>query len=414
MNHWFFLSYARENLDNYLHKFYRDLNKTIRDWTEPVEGKDGFFDTRDIAVGNNWPDALMTALQNCRAFVSLYSPAYFTKEFCGKEWQIFSSRQAAYSADLSAHTRRPSLIMPVLWVPEAQLPSSLPDTVSAVQFKHSEFGEEYARKGLRQLMTLSKNRDHYREFLARFAARLIQEARTHQLPPDPRPEPINEVESAFRRWTPEAARSAGEGVSQGPRVVQFVFVAGRREELRTVREKLDPYGDEGGFDWQPFCPEVTDEIGIIAQEVASREKLHYGFVQLDANIIKRIADAECQNKIVAIIVDTWTLCLMPYQTFMAEYDSRNFVNCAVLIPWNNRDDETEFNRSVLTNKMWGTFPRHAVKPDPTCFLDSICSLDEFKRELSAVLNKARARITEKAEVMKKAESGQIIGKPRII
>jgi FxsC-like protein len=414
MSHWFFLSYARDNSDKYLEKFYRDLDNKIRSLTPPGEGEEGFFDVGIIELGTQWPDVLTAALQKCRTFVSLYSPAYFTREKCGQEWQIFSERQAAYSAELPAHASRPSLLMPILWVPEARLPSPLPDAVSAVQYKHSDFGEVYAREGLQQLMKLSKHRDRYHEFLASFANKLIQAARTHTLPPLPQLPPINEIKNAFHRRGAQAVKLAGEAANVGPRFVQFVFVAGRRDELRAVREKLDPYGEEGGFDWQPFLPEFTDEIGIMAQEVAWREKLHYGFVQLDNDITKRLDEAECQNKIVAIVVDTWTLCLPRYSNFMNEYDRRNFVHCVVLIPWNSRDDETEINRSILVNKMWGTFPHHAVKPDPNCFLDSISSPDELKKGLSVALNKARARITEKAEVMKKAESGQVIGKPRIM
>jgi FxsC-like protein len=414
MSHWFFLSYARDNSDKYLEKFYRDLNNKMRSLTPPGEGEEGFFDVDTIELGQQWPDALTSALQKCRVFVSLYSPAYFTREKCGQEWQVFSDRQAAYIAELPAHASRPSLIMPILWVPEARLPSPLPDAVLAVQYKHNDFGEVYAREGLQQLMKISKYRDLYQEFLASFASKVIQAARAHTVPPLPQLPPINEIKNAFRRRGNQAVKFAGEAASAGPRFVQFVFVAGRRDELQVLRTKLDPYGEEGGFDWQPFFPEFTDEVGIIAQEVAWREKLHYGFVRPDDNIINRIEDAECQNKIVAIIVDTWTLCLSPYNTFLREYDGRNFLNCAVLVPWNNRDDETEINRSRLVNKMWGTFHRHAVKPDPNCFLDSISSLDELKKALSTALNKARARITEKAEVMRKAESGQIISKPRIM
>lgn len=414
MSHWFFLSYARDNSDKYLEKFYRDLNSKIRSLTAPGEAEEGFFDVDTIEVGKPWPDVLLAALQKCRTFVGLYSPAYFTREKCGQEWQVFAARQAAYSAQLPAHASPPSLMLPVLWVPEARLPNPLPEAVSAVQCKHSDFGEVYAREGLRQLMALSKYRDRYQEFLTSFANKLIQAARAHVLPPLPQLPHIDRVENAFRRPGGQAAKPAGAGVSAGPRFVQFVFVAGRRDELRAVREKLDPYGEEGGFDWQPYFPEVTDEVGIMAQEVAWREKLHYEFVQLNDKIIGRIEEAECQNKIVAIVVDTWTLYLQQYSAFMCEYDRRNFVNCFVLVPWNNRDDETSVNRSVLVDKMWGTFMRHAVKPDPNCFLDSIGSHDELKKGLSAALNKARARITEKADVMRKAESGQVIRKPRIL
>ncbi|HWT02447.1 MAG TPA: TIR-like protein FxsC [Pyrinomonadaceae bacterium] len=413
MSHWFFLSCARNDCDEYLRIFHRDLNDTIRKWTISGEGEDGFLDDGNIEPGRQWRDEAIAALQNCRTFVALYSPAYFESEECGKEWQLFSSRLASHSADSPSHAGLPPLIMPVLWVPESKLRARpLPAAASTVQYEHSEFGEEYAREGLRQLMSLKRyRRAHYRNFLERFADKLIGAARDHVLRPHTRLPPASEIKSAFRARGAEGSKDAKEPVSAGPRFVQFVFVAGRRDELREVREGLDPYGMEGGYDWHPYLPEVTDEVGDIAQAVATKEKLLSGFVQLDDDIIGRIKEAEDQNKIVAIVVDTWTLCLSRYSSFMAEYDRHSFFNSVVLIPWNSRDHETEINRSTLSAKMWGIFVRHAVKPDPNCFVDSISSPDELKKALSTALNRARARISAKAAVVKRAEGGQIIRKP---
>lgn len=415
MTHWFFLSYARDNLDGgYLEKFFDELNSTIRHMTTPSESKDGFLDVRNVKLGEDWSDALGAALQNSRVFVSVYSPAYFVKENCGREWQIFSERLAAYSATLPPHAKRPALMMPVLWLPESDWPSPLPEAASAVQYKHSDFGEVYARVGLWQLIKNKKYHTHYLSFLDSFAKKLLTAARDHSLPPHQHPPPFKYAKNAFYRPVAEASNPTEEAVKGGSRHVQFVFVAGRRQELQRLRAKVEPYGEEGGYDWQPFRPESTDEVGLIAQDVVTQEKMYFGVVPLDHNAIGRIEEAEHQNRIVAIIVDTWTLCLKPYDTFMAEYDKRNFVNCAVLIPWNNGDDETEVNRPALTNKLWGTFQRHAVKPDPSCFRDSIFSLEEFKRELRVTLNRTRARIDDKAEVVKKAESVEVIPLPRIM
>jgi FxsC-like protein len=414
MGHWFFLSYARENYDQYVLDFYRDLNKMICDLATPGDGEDGFLDVNGIEVGKQWPDELKAALQTCQAFISLYSPAYFTKEYCGKEWRAFSDRQAAYGADLPAHVSRPSLIMPVLWVPEARLPSPLPEAVSTVQYKHSDFGEVYARVGLKQLMAVSKYHDDYLEFLATFAAKLLQAVKSNPLPHQPHLPSLNEIESAFHGRVTEVIKPAAECVNRGPRSVQFFFVAARRDELKGVREKLGPYGEEGGRDWQPYFPEHTDEVGFMAQEVAGLEKLYPEYVKLDDFTIERLDEAESNNKLVAIFIDTWTLCLPRYNTFMTKYDCRNFVNCVVLIAWNNRDDETAFNRPTLTDTVWGTFPNHAAKPDPNCFLDSINSHEELKKALRTALINARGRISMKADaVKKKATGGQFIGKPLI-
>jgi FxsC-like protein len=413
MSHWFFLSYAHDNSDKYLERFHRDLNERIHLLTSPREGEEGFIDTKNIELGSRFPYALTTALQNCKTFVPLYSPAYFTKENCGREWQIFNSRQEAYFATLPANTSRPSLILPVLWVPESRLPSPLPDAVLEFQYKHGDFGDEYAKQGLRGLMQRSTTRDKYHKFLTHFADHLIEVASAYTLPPLSQVRPFEEIESAFH----PRGRAIGQSATAsngGPRESKFVFVAGRRDELRGIREKLDHYGEVGGFDWRPFSPEFVEEVGIMAQKVASREKLHYRWLEFDKNIFEKLKEAALDNKIVVIVIDTWTLKIPRYEEFLKEYDSRNFVNCVVLVPWNSKDDETVINRSHLVNRMWGALGNHAVKPDPSCFRDSICSPEELKKELSSALNKARARISAKAEVVRRAESEQPFGTPPTI
>ena len=410
-NYWFFLSYARLDSDPYLKRFYKNLTSTVRRLVGDNEENIGFFDCEDIKPGDEWPITLTGALQTCRAFVPVYSPTYFTKEHCGIEWQIFRERLDAYVA-ASPGTNRPPLILPVLWVPEDRLPSALPHSVSAVQYKHERFGDAYATEGLRQLMQLGKYRDKYAEFVAAFADKLIDAAKTQNLPSLKALRPLREVKSAWLSDVPVGGAPTLQR-SVGPRYVQFVFVAGRRDELRGLRQKLDHYGEEGGMDWHPFFPEVSDEVAILAQDVASMERLIYDPITLDANIIQRIEDAEQKNKIVVIIVDTWTLRLGHYHKFMREYDSRNFLNCLVLVPWNEKDDETKNAQSVLEDAVKLTFLNSALSKDPSCFLDRVNSSDELKRNLGLMLNRARMRIIEKTEVIKRAESAQLISKPII-
>lgn len=411
MNEWFFLSYARENLENYVRRFYRDLNKTIQSLTKPGEGIDGFFDERTIELGQPWPEELSSALQSCKVFVSLYSPAYFAKDYCGREWQVFSTRQAAHTPEVMAHEARPSSMLPILWVPESSLPRPLPKVASDLQYTHGDFGELYARVGLRQLMMLQKYRDHYREFLARFADKLIQTANKNPLPPDPNPQPITEVENAFQRQPGPTIKPSSYS-NEGPRYVQFVFVAGRRDELRGVREKLDPYGERGGRDWQPYLPDVPEEVGIIAQKITADEQFHFDAVPLDDAVIARIEEAERQNNIVAIVVDTWSLCLERYKTAMREFDGRKFLNCVVFVSWNSRDDETESKRADLIDELNATFLYNCIERNPNCFLE-VGSHDEFKKELPAALHKALQRIVQKAGVVKKAQGRMVISKPII-
>ena len=115
-NYWFFLSYARLDRDPYLKRFYEDLREAVRRLAG-LEGEDiGFFDAEGIEPGAQWPETLVEALQASRVFVSVYSPTYFLKEYCGKEWQVFHSRVDAYRNASPAGAEPPHSILPVLWV----------------------------------------------------------------------------------------------------------------------------------------------------------------------------------------------------------------------------------------------------------------------------------------------------------
>lgn len=409
MNRWFFLSHANDNKDRYLRKFYQDLNRQVS--ARSGERGDGFLDETSIELGKRWSDELTGALQDCRTFIPIYSPSYFTSDFCGKEWQIFNNRQDAYTAKLEADKSRPSLVFPVLWIPASLLPKALPEAVSKVQYQHSDLGEVYAREGLWQLMKVGKYRDQYNTFLAKLAEKVIQAAREHVLPPDPHPRPADEIESAFHPRANETVRNASKSTNAGPRCVQVVFVAGRKDELSEIRQKVESYGEKGGRDWFPYLPDVTEEIGIMVQRIATAEQFHYEYVHIDDGIIKRIEDAERQNNIVAIIVDTWTLCLPRYSLSMREYDGRKFLNCVVLVSWNKRDPETTTMLSSLINGMQRTFLRNCIQRDTNCFFE-ISSHEELKRALSAALHKALQRIIQGSKVMR-AESEPFISKPLI-
>src|SRR5262245_53100505 len=77
----FFLSYARDDLNNDPFNTIAELHKALveeirlRRPREPA--RIGFFDTQNIAQGDAWPRELGDALRGCRAFVPVVSPTYF-------------------------------------------------------------------------------------------------------------------------------------------------------------------------------------------------------------------------------------------------------------------------------------------------------------------------------------------------
>ena len=183
MSHWFFLSYARDdNKDGYVKKFYEDLRRAVAGKTGTInENEAGFFDGEAIEPGTKWSQELGDALQQSRCFISVFSPTYFQKKFCGKEWSVFDERQAAYAATLAAGAPTPNLMIPILWEKKKYVEPVIPSALSAIQFNHDDFGDKYTEYGLRQMMKLNKFRDAYESFIDVFSDKLIDTARTQRV-----------------------------------------------------------------------------------------------------------------------------------------------------------------------------------------------------------------------------------------
>lgn len=416
MNYWFFFSYARLDRDEYLKKFFDDLKNEVRLLSgELNEEAVGFFDGEDIEPGAQWGDALSSALQGCRTFVSIFSPTYFQKEYCGKEWQIFYSRQSAYQQSLPDPVKGAGLILPVLWVPENRLPLPLPSTVGTIQYKHDDFGPEYARQGLKQMIKLRKYEDDYQNFVSALAGKLVDAAKQHALKPLAGLEPIEQVPSAFHS-APGApvAVTAPASPTAGPRYVQFIYVAENRNKMSALRQKLDAYGMEGGKDWLPYCPDANEPVGFLAQDVATREKLFYEEVRLTDDLIKALEKSEQDKKLVVIIVDTWTLKIEEYKKILRQYDNRSFINCVVLVPWNKADSEAQQQSAALENVVRQVFFKRSLEMGAAhSFLYPINSPDDLKKELCTAIYKTRERILEQLEVEKIVQGDKPIPKPII-
>jgi FxsC-like protein len=414
---WFFLSYSTTDDSPYLTKFYEDLALEVRRLAAlrgDMRPKDiGFIDVSSIQTGEFWDNALLNALRSSRMLVCLYSRGYFGSEYCGKEFQIFMSRVAKYAATLPKGQKQPRLIMPVLWDPPDWLPQRLPEIITRIQFTHADFGQVYAEKGLLYLLKMGRYADDYQQFLDSFARALVRDAEQHTLPHEGDVPPLAEVLSAFHASAPAVGLDADltpENV--GPGAAQFVFVAGRDQELRSVRNRIDAYGSEGGRDWRPFLPDVSRAVGIISQGAAAREDLFYEQLPVGQDLLDKLRIAERTNTIVLFVVDPWSADLQHYRQRLQEYDQLNFINCGILVPWNERDDEMANSSDRLRYNIRQTFYR-TFMANSTYIRDSIGTVDELERELIAAINDVRRRIVQHAEVMRPVAAGEAKPLPQI-
>src|SRR5215470_171408 len=137
MSYLFFLSYAREDnkSDGLVRKFYEDLSKDIAGKIAASPNDVGFCDGAEIEPGAVWDQKIASALQQSSVFIAIYSPYYFQKIFCGKEWAVFKSRVDAYAKSLPQGAEFPGLMFPVLWQKEDYVKSIIPTVIGNIQYK---------------------------------------------------------------------------------------------------------------------------------------------------------------------------------------------------------------------------------------------------------------------------------------
>jgi FxsC-like protein len=413
----FFFSYARQDTDAHLERFYRDLDAEIRSRLGMPIGEGtpeaGFRDVSEIQTGDPWPQVILQALQASQVMVSVLSPGYFTREHCGKEWQFFRERQELYLKGQPANTLAPPVILPVLWVPFDKLPRGLPDVVKNVQYRHDSYGQTYADEGLKYLMRLGpRYEEEYQKFLTRFAKDVINAAQI-QLPALDAPPQLNAMHSAFLEPDSKEFASSDVDANIGADYARLVFVAGKPTELKPIRQVLDSYGKVGGQEWQPFMPSIARRVGAVAQEVAAAQEMFTSILPLDHTLMQQLQAAEKNNEVVVLVVDPWTVKLPHYQAPMNDYDQRNLINCVVLVPWNPNDPAMVNQRAQLELFLRQAFPRKTTVKDPNCFIDNIASLEDFKKVLAEVLTKARARVMQLRQVMRPPPPDEFFGKPII-
>ncbi|MEV7322598.1 TIR-like protein FxsC [Streptomyces sp. NPDC093970] len=195
---YFFLSYAHTprsapdegGTDRWVDLLFRDLSANVMELTTLESGARAGFMDRDMTLGSHWSMEISEALADCRVFVPLYSPRYFRSQLCGQEWYAFVRR----------HPQAVQAIVPALWVP---MPGGLlPPIAASLQFMHADFGTEYADEGLYGLIKLRYLRDEYERAVYELAKRIVEVARSVQLPVTG-PLDVLQVPSAFEQRTEE-------------------------------------------------------------------------------------------------------------------------------------------------------------------------------------------------------------------
>lgn len=425
-DYWFFMSYAGRDAvispdnndagDPYLEIFFKDLAKEVAAKAGLDKGLEppdiGFLAPASIPTGGYWDPALIEALQTSRTFICVYSPSYFNSLSCGKEFQFFLDRLNAHAGPGAVP---PPLILPLLWEHPDTLPKVRPPALDAIQFKDDDLGAAYAKNGLSYLIRRS-DKDEYDKFVQRFALHLTGVAEQHKDVPElASPPSFEDAKAAFPVSLEEKQKQQASQASPGdvgPRVARFIFVAGQRSEYACVRQKVDCYDPKDAREWKPYIPATDEPVGLTAQRAALDEKLHYEPAHAGPNLLRQLDEAERANIIVILIVDPWSVQVETYRRLMSDYDRRLFVNCGVLIPWNEQDDETRSGAVKLRDALAEVFSRNLTINNPYIH-ETIPSSAELQKKLTAAIHEVRKRIMQRSHVPRKIETESIRPLPTV-
>jgi FxsC-like protein len=395
----FFLSYTRANNDAFLKKFFDELSQSIRDSRGLGQTAEvGFFDQRDLELGEQWDAAIVDALQTSKVFLAITSPGYFKSEYCGKEWGLFRQRLTA-----SVKQPLPPLIKPIVWIP------SRIDTLStAVTAGQLAFGDPQAvqnRRGFKFLLkNLQEHQATFNHLIDSLAQEICDAADAHELPAL---NPVPSLRSARSEFI-----SSGVGrvplAPTGPKHVRFVYVAADPHAFGAARVP-DPYVDAGGADWKPFYPDDKTRIHRLVQNFVSTDDLDFTSeeIRFSDNLLAEVDDAWAKRQIVVLIVDGWTVHWgQQYRTILSQLDRRLDYHWCVMVPRNDADQDAAAVRAQIDNAISTTFDRHAnFARNPLFYRDNIRTSSELKRQLSDVLTRLKEEIKKRAEVTKPMPAG---------
>ena len=112
--------------------------------------------------------------------------------------------------------------------------------------------------------------------------------------------------------------------------------------------------------------------------------------------IERIADADRADRLVILLVDPWAVQVERMRALLQEYDRHTFRNCALLLLWNDKDEETRAAWERLEEGVRAVFPHKTQSRDS--LFRTVRAAAELESEFRNVLAQLRRRVLHTAKL----------------
>ncbi|MGV4986993.1 TIR-like protein FxsC [Streptomyces sp. NPDC001709] len=386
MEPYFFLSYARRRGPRVLIKrFYDDLCSELRRLGAGGNGSFGrpFLDVQSIQVGQDWNVALGHALGHCRSMVALYTPDYFRSDFCGREWKVFEDRQHLLREVAGVDARA---LIPVLWEPVPSVPAA----AAHIQYESIDFGEDYARWGLRRILTADPGGEYGR--IVRLLARQVLVAAEHFRIP---------VSTDVDLTAPKSAGPFPAGGDRAePGSHALVLVAARTADAAHPRSRDPGCHGNSPADWNPYHSEHAEPL--ITRTRRLLEELGFTVrTEIVSDLLGRHLDeARARGQVAVLLVEAWAAADPAYRDAIRRYDRENHPGSVAIVPCGPDDAGEPPQSKAYWETVRGALPLSWASGagEPLPLLQSgVCS-EAFEGILHAVIAKARNHLFSYSEV----------------
>jgi hypothetical protein len=390
MAHVFFFSYASENRDHHLERFFDDLCAEIAPevkwaWDDP---NISFRDGKNLPLMEDWQAAIMDALQTSGVLVCMTSQAYFEKPFCGQEYYIFDQRRRQ---GLGAGAVIPKTVLPIIWAP---VDGSWP-LVDEIQWAAFGFPAIYKEKGLRYLKKFESSQ--YEKCVYECAQAILKAWKAHKTVEKlATVGPFAHIPNAFAGgvWT-EAAGPGGW--IEGPDVANFVYCAA------ADLHKLHPESRYGATSasWRPYHPPEARTIAQIAKSAAQKHSLRYREIPVSQDLGKDLSLASQRNNLTLVVADPQTLAVADYQPVNSFDGLEKFDGTSLLMLW----DDAVQPWATVQELVAKAFPTRSASKPPV-YIAPIRTAEELDKLLDCTMADLRGAMTKLlTESKKKTDEG---------
>ncbi len=358
----FFVSYARGDVEHPAFQeafvtFVNELKQRVSIKLPNIAAHDVQFNDADIQVGETWTERLSNEISQCKVGVVLFSPRYFTRRWCGKEFQVLLQRVKPESSLTG--------IVPVRW---EKMVGELPKCAARFQSNQGGFPQEYASRGMRQLIALrAVSLLAYEDTMDILATRIADAATAQSLKPLPAD---FDLESAPSAW--EAADAADPESHKEGSISKTCFV----------------FLSKAGWDWIPY-QERAEKIGALAQKITGELGLRYEELPCDTTLPQKLVDTSNKDVPTVIIGDPASLDHGLFASSINDYDGRFLPNCATLIPW-----EPEKKGAIDSDPCWAQLRKLKKVKSPPPFHEwrSIFSHEDLDKKTRTHIEQIRSQL----------------------